>query len=95
MEFRRFDIDGPLEIIPRKITDQRGYFSETFRADLFSEHARYADFVQHNQSLSVAVGTVRGLHFQTHPAAQGKLVRCLVGRVFDVAVDLRSSSPTF
>lgn len=95
MEFRTFDIDGPFEIIPKKIADERGYFSETFRVDRFSEHAPYSDFLQHNQSLSLAVGTIRGLHFQSHPSAQGKLVRCLVGKVFDVAVNLRTGSPTY
>ena len=95
MEFRTFDLDGPVEIIPRKIEDERGYFSEIFRLNTFSELASNAEFVQDNQSLSVRVGTIRGIHFQTHPFAQGKLVRCLSGRLFDVAVDIRSDSPTF
>lgn len=95
MEFRRFDIQGPLEIRPSKIEDERGYFSEVFRLDAFANHAPAVDFVQDNQSLSIRHGTIRGIHFQSHPAAQGKLVRCLAGSVFDVAVDLRSDSPTF
>jgi dTDP-4-dehydrorhamnose 3,5-epimerase len=95
MEFRDFEIDGPVEIIPRKIGDDRGYFSETFRLNAFRERVPNAEFVQDNQSLSVRSGTIRGLHFQTNPAAQGKLVRCLAGRLFDVAVDLRSDSPTY
>ena len=95
MEFRSFDLDGPLEIIPRKIEDERGYFSEVFRLNSFAERAGPTAFVQDNQSLSVCAGTVRGIHFQTHPMAQGKLVRCLFGRLFDVAVDLRRDSPTF
>ena len=95
MEIRGFEIDGPLEIIPRKIEDERGYFSEIFRFNVFAEHVRGLEFVQENQSLSVRQGTIRGLHFQTKPAAQGKLVRCLAGRLFDVAVDLRSGSATY
>ena len=95
MDFRSFEIDGPLEITPGKIEDERGYFSEIFRLNSFAERAGRVEFVQDNQSLSVRVGTIRGLHFQTHPAAQGKLVRCLAGRLFDVAVDVRADSPTF
>lgn len=95
MEFRSFDVAGPLEIIPRKIEDDRGYFSEVFRLNDFSSRAGDIRFVQDNQSLSVKTGTIRGIHFQSPPAAQGKLVRCLAGRIFDVAVDLRSGSPSF
>jgi dTDP-4-dehydrorhamnose 3,5-epimerase len=95
MEFRTFDLEGPVEIIPRKIEDQRGYFSEIFRLDAFSHLAPSTRFVQDNQSLSGRIGTIRGLHFQTNPFAQGKLVRCFAGRLFDVAVDLRSDSPSF
>lgn len=95
MEFRSFEIDGPLEIVPGKIEDERGYFSEVFRSNIFAERAGAFEFVQDNQSLNVRAGTIRGLHFQTLPAAQGKLVRCLAGRLVDVAVDLRSDSPTF
>lgn len=95
MEIRRFDVDGPVEIIPRKIEDERGYFSEIFRLNTFAEHVPGVEFVQDNQSLSVRIGTIRGLHFQTKPAVQGKLVRCLAGRLFDVAVDLRADSPTY
>jgi dTDP-4-dehydrorhamnose 3,5-epimerase len=61
----------------------------------FIERAGRVDFVQDNQSLSVREGTIRGIHFQTHPHAQGKLVRCAAGSVFDVAVDLRRDSPTY
>ena len=95
MDFRSFEIDGPLEIVPSKIEDERGYFSEIFRLNSFVERAGSVEFVQDNQSLSLRVGTIRGLHFQTRPAAQGKLVRCLAGRLFDVAVDLRTDSATF
>jgi dTDP-4-dehydrorhamnose 3,5-epimerase len=95
MEFRSLGLDGPLEIIPRKIEDDRGYFSEIFRLRDFAARVGPTAFVQDNQSLSVRPGTVRGLHFQTHPDAQGKLVRCLAGRLVDVAVDLRADSPTY
>ena len=95
MDYRTFEIDGPLEIIPRKISDDRGYFSEIFRSDQFAERAGAVEFVQDNESLSVRAGTIRGIHFQTQPAVQGKLVRCLSGAVFDVAVDLRRDSATF
>ena len=95
MDFRSFDVVGPVEIIPTKIEDGRGYFSELYRSDSLARWAGNVEFVQENQSLSVRAGTIRGLHFQTHPAAQGKLVRCLAGRLLDVAVDLRVDSPTF
>ena len=95
MEFHTFEVEGPLEIKPRKIEDDRGYFSEVFRLDEFTRHAPSVEFVQDNQSLSVRSGTIRGIHFQSNPAAQGKLVRCLAGKLLDVAVDLRSGSPTY
>lgn len=95
MEFRTFEIDGPFEIVPRKIEDERGYFSEIFRLEPFSKRVPGVEFVQDNQSMSVRRGTVRGLHFQSHPAAQGKLVRCLAGMLVDVIVDLRANSTTF
>jgi dTDP-4-dehydrorhamnose 3,5-epimerase len=95
MEFRIFDISGPLLLEPKRIGDARGWFSETFRSDRFRENAGAVEFVQHNQSMSAARGTVRGLHFQLEPMAQGKLVRCLKGAILDVAVDIRRSSPTF
>jgi dTDP-4-dehydrorhamnose 3,5-epimerase len=95
MEFRSFAIKGPIEIIPRKIADERGYFSEVFRVDAFTAYAGKIDFVQDNQSLSFRVGTIRGIHFQSDHAAQGKLVSCLAGKVLDVAVDLRHDSPDY
>ena len=95
MIFNCFDIPGPIEIVPNRFEDERGYFSETFRIDLFQEHAGALDFVQENQSLSRRTGTLRGLHFQTDPFAQGKLVRCIAGSIFDVAIDLRADSQHF
>lgn len=95
MEFRTFDIEGPLELTPRKFEDERGYFSEIFRLADLTDRAGPVQFVQDNQSLSVRPGTIRGIHFQTLPHAQGKLVRCAKGKVFDVAVDLRRDSRTY
>ncbi|WP_426289478.1 dTDP-4-dehydrorhamnose 3,5-epimerase [Ensifer adhaerens] len=82
-------------IKPKRLIDARGYFAETFRADQFAENIGAYPFVQDNQSLSLEAGTVRGLHFQLAPRAQGKLVSCIVGALWDVAVDLRRGSPTY
>ena len=95
MQFKTFPLPGPLAITPKRHGDARGYFAETFRADLFMREAGAVHFVQENQSLSARVGTVRGIHFQKHPVAQGKLVRCVAGAIFDVAVDLRHDSPRY
>ncbi len=95
MLIERFEIPDVVHIEPKRIGDHRGYFSEVFRQDWFAENVEDVAFVQLNQSLSVAVGTVRGLHFQTAPAAQGKLLRCLSGALLDVAVDIRNGSPTY
>lgn len=82
-------------ITPKKFGDHRGFFSETWSRAAFAEAGLHLDFVQDNQSLSATVGTLRGLHFQSAPFAQDKLVRVIKGRILDVAVDLRASSPTF
>lgn len=95
MKFNRFALAGPIEIVPTRHGDDRGYFAETFRADRYLAEVGDWEFVQENESLSARAGTIRGLHFQSHPMAQGKLVRCVVGAIFDVAVDLRHDSPTF
>ncbi|RWX78851.1 dTDP-4-dehydrorhamnose 3,5-epimerase [Neorhizobium lilium] len=95
MYFEKLDISGLFLITPKKFGDSRGYFMETFRQALFAEHVGPFEFVQDNQSLSAEVGTVRGLHFQLEPKAQGKLVRCVAGALLDVAVDIRSGSPTY
>lgn len=95
MEVQSFDISGVKLLIPRQIGDERGYFAETFRADLFAQHVGEKAFVQDNESMSARAGTVRGLHFQSAPHAQDKLVRCTAGALFDVAVDIRVGSPTY
>ncbi len=91
----RFDIEGPLLLQPRRFEDSRGFFSEVWKETWLAEMGVATRFVQDNHSLSRAVGTVRGLHFQRPPSAQGKLVRCVAGAIFDVAVDLRRGSPSY
>lgn len=80
---------------PRKFGDDRGFFCETYNASTWEKAGLRYKFVQDNHSLSKDVGTVRGLHYQSEPFAQDKLVRVLRGRILDIAVDLRFSSPTF
>ena len=82
-------------VTPKKFGDHRGFFSETWSRKAFTDAGLDLDFVQDNQSLSAPVGTLRGLHFQSPPFAQDKLVRVTRGRILDVAVDIRASSPTF
>jgi len=84
-----------LLIEPARFGDNRGFFSESWNKERMAEHGISVDFVQDNHSLSSAVGTVRGLHFQAPPNAQAKLVRCGRGVLFDVAVDIRKGSPTY
>jgi dTDP-4-dehydrorhamnose 3,5-epimerase len=95
IEVRPLPIDGLLEIRPHRFRDERGFFSEVWNAKTWEEAGIATSFVQDNHSLSAERGVLRGLHFQTSPAAQAKLVRVTRGRVFDVAVDLRHASPTF
>lgn len=90
----RFDIEGLVVIKPVLFTDERGFFMETYKKSDFAACGITEEFVQDNHSLSRA-GTVRGVHYQLPPFAQGKLVRVVKGRVWDVAVDLREYSPTF
>lgn len=93
--FERCQIPDLVKITPKIHGDVRGQFVELFRVDMFQPYIGDVTLVQHNQSLSRPAGTVRGLHYQVAPAAQGKLVRCASGAIFDVAVDIRRSSPTF
>ena len=95
MEITETEIPDVKLIMPKKFADHRGFFSETYNKQVLSELGIDLDFVQDNHSLSVKVGTVRGLHFQIPPFAQAKLVRVVRGGIFDVAVDLRKDSPTF
>ena len=82
-------------LTPERFGDHRGYFAEAYSRRRYSELGIDVEFVQDNHSLSRAVSTLRGLHFQAPPAAQGKLVRCGRGAIFDVAVDIRRGSPTY
>lgn len=95
MQLKTFDVDGVVLITPRKFGDNRGYFMEAFKDVWFRENVADVGFVQDNQSLSAQMGTIRGLHYQSAPMGQGKLVRCLRGSIFDVAVDARPDSSTF
>ena len=89
------DLSGIFIITPHRFGDDRGFFCETWNADVLAEHGINTTFVQDNQSLSSTVGTIRGLHYQSPPHAQDKLVRCGRGALLDVAVDVRSGSPTY
>lgn len=82
-------------IEPKRFGDHRGFFSETYSRAAFLMAGIDLDFVQDNHSLSLEVGTLRGLHFQAPPFAQDKLIRCTRGRILDVAVDIRRGSPSF
>ena len=95
MEITPTDIPDVLVITPRRFGDARGWFSETWNASRFGEAVFALDFVQDNHSFSAEVGTLRGLHYQSPPRAQDKLVRCTRGVIMDVAVDVRKGSPTY
>ena len=94
MEVIKTDIDGVVIIEPKVFGDARGYFFESFSHREFEEKVGIVNFVQDNESKS-CYGVLRGLHFQMPPFAQAKLVRCVRGRVLDIAVDIRKGSPTY
>ena len=95
MNFEPLSIPEVVCITPKRHGDARGYFSEIYRQDLFEANIGPVSFLQDNLSLSASKGTLRGLHYQTAPHAQGKLIRCLSGAIMDVAVDIRRGSPTY
>ena len=95
MQVQALTIPDVKMLTPRKFGDSRGFFSEVYNRRALAEAGIDTEFVQDNHSLSACRGTVRGLHFQTPPHAQDKLVRVVRGSVFDVAVDLRRGSPTY
>lgn len=95
MRVEQTDVQGVLLLEPPRHGDERGFFSESWNKNSLLQHGIDLDFVQDNHSLSQAAGTVRGLHFQSPPHAQAKLVRCGKGALFDVAVDIRCGSPTY
>lgn len=94
MEVIKTDIEGPLILEPRVFRDSRGYFFESYNKEVFDRLVGPVNFVQDNESCSTK-GVMRGLHFQRPPHTQAKLVRCVVGAVLDVAVDIRKGSPTY
>jgi len=95
MQIDSASIADVLIIRPKKHADHRGFFSETFRASALAEAGVSLEWVQDNHSFSAARGVVRGLHFQSPPTAQAKLLRVIRGALFDVAVDIRKGSPTY
>lgn len=96
MQINPTRLEGVLILTPRRFADARGFFSESWnRRTLEAAGVHLPEFVQDNHSISHAVGTVRGLHYQSPPHAQGKLVRCGQGHLLDVAVDARRGSPTY
>lgn len=95
MQIEKTALDGVLLITPPRFGDHRGFFSESYSRAKLAEAGVDMAFVQDNHSLSMTLGTVRGLHFQAPPHAQDKLVRCGRGSLFDVAVDIRKGSPTY
>ena len=94
-EFKRLEIQDVILIKPKAFEDERGFFMETYKKEDFEEKAGIkGEFIQENHSKS-KYGVLRGLHFQKEPYAQAKIVRCIRGEIYDVAVDLRKDSPTF
>lgn len=95
MEYKKTNIEGVWVLEPKVFNDNRGYFFESFRQSDFDEHiGRHVEFIQDNESKS-SYGVLRGLHYQKGEFSQAKLVRVISGKVVDVAVDIRKSSPTF
>ncbi len=95
MNIEKTALEGVLILSPARFGDHRGFFSESYSRKVMAEYGVDIEFVQDNHSLSSEVGTIRGLHFQGPPHAQDKLVRCGKGALFDVAVDIRTGSPTY
>ena len=95
MQIETTPLDGVLLLTPRRHGDDRGYFSESWNRQRLAAQGIDLDFVQDNHSVSAQTGTLRGLHFQSPPHAQDKLVRCGQGVLFDVAVDIRKGSPAY
>jgi dTDP-4-dehydrorhamnose 3,5-epimerase len=95
MEIIATALSDIMMVVPPRIGDMRGFFSEVWNAHEMSEHGISATFVQDNHVRNPLKGTLRGLHYQLPPAAQGKLLRVTRGAIFDVAVDIRRGSPTF
>ena len=94
-DFKQLDIPGLLLVEPAVSRDPRGWFLEMYKRSDFAKAGIDAIFVQDNYARSVGKGTLRGLHYQKEPAAQGKLIRVVIGEIYDVVVDIRVGSPTF
>jgi dTDP-4-dehydrorhamnose 3,5-epimerase len=95
-DFKPFkDLPEVIIIEPKVFPDGRGWFAETYKKSDFARSGISSEFTQDNHSRSAMKGILRGLHYQKEPEAQGKLIRCVVGEVFDVAVDLRKGSPSY
>ena len=92
--FEKLEIPGLALVTPKVFLDERGHFYETYKLSEFEANGIGMDFVQDNQSLS-SKGTLRGLHYQLEPKAQGKLIRVVRGSIYDVVVDIRKGSPTY
>lgn len=95
LDIEKTKLEGVVILTPRRFADGRGYFSETWNQSRMAALDLDYNWVQDNQSLSMDIGTIRGLHFQYPPYAQHKLVRCGQGAIFDVAVDIRKASKTY
>ena len=95
MKFERLSIPDIILIEPKAFSDDRGWFSEAYNQKVWRDGGVTDVFVQDNEALSNVAGTIRGLHFQAPPHAQSKLMRCVAGSIFDVAIDIRRNSPTF
>ena len=95
MEVEKTFIDGAVVLTPKVFGDNRGWFMESYSKRTLEEAGIYDEFIQDNRSFSAEKGTLRGLHCQTEPMAQAKLLTCLKGEILDVAVDIREGSPTY
>lgn len=95
MKFIETSLKGLYVVTPKKIEDNRGLFTRTFCKKEFTQIGYNNELVQFNQSFNLKKGTIRGMHYQKKPFSETKLIRCVKGKVFDVAVDIRKGSPTF
>ena len=95
MIFTELELSGVFSINVEKLIDERGFFARSFDTKIFNDYGLKSNFVQCNISSNIKKGTIRGLHFQTKPYEEAKLVRCTQGKVFEVIVDIRKNSKTF
>lgn len=95
MEVIELELEGVKLLRPKVYNDYRGYYMESYSLRTLKEHGIENVFVQDNHLLSLKKGTIRGIHFQNHPKAQSKLLRCTKGKILDVVIDLRKESPTY